>query len=198
MWRVLFRLIGTRRWRAVGVVLAAFAYVSATVGVLPSPASIAKVSDRLTGERYPCEGGACSCGSAAECWTTCGCQSMEAKLAWAAREGVAVPAWVDVDRDEVAAANGSGGGSCPLCHVEGETRVADGRGAGDRAPTFRTVGCGVLKLLIATPTVPSRAPGADAVAYAPERAAVGRWPRLERVGRLAAEVPVPPPRRAPA
>ena len=185
------------RWcRAAGVLAAGVAYIAATIGVMPSPASVGKVSQRLTGERYPCENGSCGCHSARECWTTCGCQSMEAKLAWAKREGVPVPAYVHVDRDRLASGSASGGGSCPLCHHEDGDALASDDDHGNGWPTIRTAGCGVLKLLIAVPTVPSRAPVVDAVEDVARRSPVRRWPRLEWDGRLAAEVPTPPPRLA--
>ena len=42
---------------------------------------------------FPCQGEACDCRSAAECWASCCCHSDAEKLAWAKKNGVLPPDW---------------------------------------------------------------------------------------------------------
>ncbi len=73
-----------RRWLVVGVAL--LGYLTGAVGV-PVPASI--VQD--VSQPFPCQGHACGCGSAAQCWNSCCCYTPQQKLAWAERNGVTPP-----------------------------------------------------------------------------------------------------------
>jgi hypothetical protein len=41
--------------------------------------------------RYPCEDFACGCASAARCWKSCCCNTLEEKVAWANENGVVIP-----------------------------------------------------------------------------------------------------------
>lgn len=66
-------------------VLSLLAFLCAGVGVVPTREWLGKVGIGFGAERYPCEHGRCGCSSAHECWTTCRCQTLEMKLAWAAR-----------------------------------------------------------------------------------------------------------------
>jgi hypothetical protein len=50
-------------------------------------------------EPFPCQAHGCGCSSAFQCWTNCCCFTQAEKLAWAARQGVAVPEYV-ASRDQ--------------------------------------------------------------------------------------------------
>ena len=70
----------------------AFALVvlyATVVSGLPLPIA-QKVTGQLT--RFPCEGASCGCASASQCWKSCCCSTLEEKIAWARKHGVAVPA----------------------------------------------------------------------------------------------------------
>ena len=78
--------IGKRRLRRPFVWLLIAQQVLAGAGVsLPCPAAAAGA------ERYPCEHCGCGCQSAVQCWTQCSCFTFEEKVAWAQRNGIAVP-----------------------------------------------------------------------------------------------------------
>jgi hypothetical protein len=80
------------------------AFLWASVGVLPSPRMIESLllHLRLAGtsaggdptERFPCEGCACGCGSAQECWSNCCCHTEQERIQWAIDRGVEPPASV--------------------------------------------------------------------------------------------------------
>jgi hypothetical protein len=73
-------------------VLALLQFLVLSLGVpLPSPANSA--SDR-SGERYPCQGSACGCSTAAKCWTACCCMTNQQKLLWARENGITPPSYV--------------------------------------------------------------------------------------------------------
>jgi len=92
------------RGRVLVVVSTAVSFVCASIGVLPSPRMIERLLVQLqlavvsTGtdpaERFPCEGCACSCGSARECWSSCCCHTEEERIRWAIDQGVEPPASV--------------------------------------------------------------------------------------------------------
>ena len=68
--------------------LALVAYVASTTGYpLPLPAG-----DQDTSTPYPCQGHACGCQSAAQCWDNCCCYSPAERLAWIRSHDVALPA----------------------------------------------------------------------------------------------------------
>jgi len=67
---------------------------------LPCPAAAAG-----SAERFPCEHCGCGCRSAEQCWAHCCCFTAQEKVAWAKRNGVAVPEYaVAAARAETAAA----------------------------------------------------------------------------------------------
>lgn len=74
------------RWR----VLALVQFLVVSLGIpLPSPATSTDSS-----ERFPCQGHACGCSTAAKCWTACCCMTQRQKLVWALENGVTPPAYV--------------------------------------------------------------------------------------------------------
>ena len=77
------------------------------VSGLPLP--IAKeVSSQWT--RFPCESSSCGCSSAAQCWKSCCCSSLEAKIEWARANGVTIP-------DNVLRQAGSAQSCCAVSEV---------------------------------------------------------------------------------
>jgi hypothetical protein len=42
---------------------------------------------------FPCQGKACDCASADDCWASCCCHNDDEKLAWAAKNGISPPEW---------------------------------------------------------------------------------------------------------
>lgn len=68
------------------------AFVLASQGLLPSAERLAALGLIASGsERFPCEGCACGCVSAAHCWTSCCCHTLDERLAWAEAHGVPIP-----------------------------------------------------------------------------------------------------------
>jgi hypothetical protein len=80
---------GTWRRRLLTATVA-FAYVGA-IGGLPLPAP----STGETGRPFPCQGHACGCRNAEQCWRHCCCYTMREKIAWAQGHRVQPPAYVD-------------------------------------------------------------------------------------------------------
>lgn len=74
---------------------------------LPSPAAIG------THERFPCEQCGCGCRSAEQCWRHCCCMTNRQKVAWAKRNGVAVPPFVVTNAEREALAERPR--TCPHC-----------------------------------------------------------------------------------
>jgi len=85
-------------------VLSLSSYLVTSIGV-PLPRR-AEASD---GKPFPCQGHACGCGSAAQCWKQCCCYTPRQKLAWAIQNQVEPPASLvaevgaDDQRDSIAA-----------------------------------------------------------------------------------------------
>ncbi len=84
-WRFEKWVWGLRR-RPIAVAALAI-YLAAVVGV-PLPAALKKQRDAA----FPCQGHACGCLSARECWEHCCCFSPKQKLAWARSHGITPPA----------------------------------------------------------------------------------------------------------
>jgi hypothetical protein len=79
--------ISARRLRQPFIWLIIVQQFLAGAGVpMPCPAVAAG-----SAERYPCEHCGCGCASAEQCWLHCSCFTFEQKVAWARRNGVAVP-----------------------------------------------------------------------------------------------------------
>lgn len=183
-----------------GVLPALMGVLVLVVGIAPTPGAIADVLRGVFNERYPCEGSSCGCSSAHECWTSCQCQSMAAKVAWAEREGVAIPGYVP--RAELAACaevGGSEGGHCPLCRTGGDAETESGEEGGEAeddwwGPRLCSAVCGDGQLFFAIGSIPGIR--ACDVELAPVRErqvlVVGGYRMMDGVD--ATEAPEPPPR----
>jgi len=91
------RLVGLKHlWRRHGYRLCRglvlWAFVLSAVGV-PFPTGVAK--DRSV--PFPCQGKACGCRTAEECWRHCCCNTPEQRLAWARARGVTPPPYAVLD-----------------------------------------------------------------------------------------------------
>ena len=103
-------------------------FVVASMGVMPSPASLVRWFGGVAA-RHPCEGHSCGCGTAHDCWTSCCCHTPEQRLAWAIREGVQPPAFVKYTQAQwIAAANAvkPGSASCGGCVAGVQAKLARG------------------------------------------------------------------------
>jgi len=125
-------LVRSWRWR-VTCVLAMVAYLATAIG-FPVPA----LTVQDLSQPFPCQGHACGCRNARECWQHCCCFTPGEKLAWAEAHGVQVPAdaegWRDArlrDREKCACGGCAGIGgvarsagppaeacSCPRCAAD--------------------------------------------------------------------------------
>lgn len=95
--------------------LALVAYVASVVGYpLPLPASDQKRNDSIP---YPCQGHACGCNSAAQCWESCCCYTPAERLAWVKRHGIELPAST-LTALTTAAANQTGHATKSCCRHE--------------------------------------------------------------------------------
>ncbi len=74
--------------------------ISTTIAGLAKASSASHAGD----ERYPCEGCACGCGSALECWTACCCHTPHERVVWALANGVKPPATLVVSQSQWARA----------------------------------------------------------------------------------------------
>jgi len=80
------------RLRAVVAWMCLLAFIVASQGLMPSAALLTRLGVLpVSGERYPCEGCACGCGSAEHCWTSCCCHTLEERVDWAIANNVAIP-----------------------------------------------------------------------------------------------------------
>jgi len=106
--------IRTRSLRRPFVCLVIAQQLLAGAGIsLPCPAA-----DAGSAERYPCEHCGCGCRSAEQCWLHCGCFTIQQKIAWARRNGVAVPEFImAAAKREAAAPRKTSCGAC--CHRRG-------------------------------------------------------------------------------
>jgi hypothetical protein len=101
--------IGKRRLRRPFAWLLIVQQLVAGAGIsLPCPAAAASK------ERYPCEHCGCGCRSAEQCWTHCSCFTFDEKVAWARRNGIAVPAYAEAAAKRMAA--GPRKPTCPHAH----------------------------------------------------------------------------------
>ncbi len=69
----------------------------ALAGVLISSLGIAFVpATRLSSSQaFPCQGGHCGCSTAAQCWQSCCCTTVDERLAWAEANDVTPPAFLN-------------------------------------------------------------------------------------------------------
>lgn len=119
-----------------------------TTGLIPNSLWASRVLGSLSGERYPCESGACGCGSAKQCWTTCRCQPMSQKVIWAQRNGVQIPEYVVLSL--VSWSDSGAQPACSLCS-SGESNQAqvNQHPAEDGLPTLTPFGCRGIEFLLA-------------------------------------------------
>ncbi len=106
-------------------------YLAASLGVLPSPAFVARWIGRFQsgGERFPCEGGSCGCASAKECWSSCCCTTEVERLAWAIRNNIEPPKDVSFSTatwDAALKRAGRAGAHCSLCIVQARQDIEVG------------------------------------------------------------------------
>jgi hypothetical protein len=107
--------IGTRYLRRPFAWLLIVQQLLAGAGVLlPCPPAAAG-----SGERYPCEHCGCGCRSAEQCWTHCSCFTFEEKVAWARRNGIAVPEYAVAAAKREAAAPRKPACAHAHCHHRG-------------------------------------------------------------------------------
>lgn len=95
--------------------VALLAYQLAALGLAPHIDSALEARLGHSGQRFACEGHACGCVSAEQCWNSCCCFSVRERLVWATANHVAPPASfrdvIALERQDVA----STGHSC--CHA---------------------------------------------------------------------------------
>ncbi len=109
-------------------------YLVASLGVMPTPAIVARwlgvaISTVEGAERYPCEKHACGCVSALECWSNCCCHTPRQRLVWAITHGVQPPDSVKFSDDQwIAASNDvkAGSAECSACVAQIHNRLARG------------------------------------------------------------------------
>ncbi len=71
--------------------------ISFLLAYFPVPIPVFRgVADASSGS-FPCQGGACGCGSAKSCWMNCCCMGPAARKAWAKRNGVTPPSYAVLD-----------------------------------------------------------------------------------------------------
>ncbi len=199
---------------ALGVVGLA-AYLAAAIGVSPSPAYLARLFGHAAASlgmadepSYPCQGGACACGSAHECWTTCQCHTLAQKVAWARQHHVPVPDYVDLSPLEstVAQKPAKAKPACPLCCAAETDDAAPTSAAvepegceaetSDRSglPTLTALGCKGLQTLLASVVVPVVAQPAHLLFANPTRVYQAIPYDCGRLAWRSLEVTPPPPR----
>ncbi|MBY0522373.1 MAG: hypothetical protein K2R98_03205 [Gemmataceae bacterium] len=88
--RRLLRQHGPRLRRGLVITVALAAYLTSALGIpLPVPTA------QDVSQPFPCQGHACGCRSADQCWQQCCCYSPEEKLSWAKDHHVEPPAHVN-------------------------------------------------------------------------------------------------------
>ena len=103
--------------------LALLAYVASVVGYpLPLPAAVEQ-DDRTP---FPCQGHACGCNSAQQCWESCCCYTPAERLAWIRQHDVSVPAATLQALNAAAAEEAPATKSC--CHRTQDHLADDGCG----------------------------------------------------------------------
>ena len=173
-----------RRLTAAGTLLA---FIAATVGVPLPPPPVVKDG----GKAFPCQGRACGCQTAEECWRHCCCTTPEERWAWAAEHNVTPPAYAERPADDgwrttpLRERGGEKGGCCACCKGK--------QPPGRWGSTASALACrGLSTQWVTTGAVPATPPAAS---RRPEAAAVerivvgGAAPR-----RVFRAPPLPPPR----
>jgi hypothetical protein len=78
-------------------ILSSVVLISFLFGYFPIPIPVFRGSADASSDAFPCQGGACGCGSAKSCWTSCCCMGPAARKAWAKRNGVTPPSYAILD-----------------------------------------------------------------------------------------------------
>jgi|694.fasta_scaffold89972_2 hypothetical protein len=78
-------------------ILSSVVLISFLFGYFPIPIPVFRGSADASLGEFPCQGGACGCGSAKSCWTSCCCMGPAARKAWAKRNGVTPPSYAILD-----------------------------------------------------------------------------------------------------
>lgn len=128
--RVPFWRSMSRRLLAVGVL---FAYLAAVFGLpLPPPVVI-----KDGGKLFPCQGHACGCLTAEDCWRHCCCHTPEERWAWAKENRVQPPEYAEkpgaAHADLCDSTEPRHAGECPCCKGKGARRDLDSTPLGGRA-----------------------------------------------------------------
>ncbi|MFI4897054.1 MAG: hypothetical protein ACIARR_04435 [Phycisphaerales bacterium JB059] len=168
--------------------------LSVSIGVLPTPASIARLVGVVAPPAYPCAGGMCGCSSARACWTTCQCQPLSAKVAWAHRHGVEIPAYVDLS--ERALARSTEAPACPLCPGAEGASVANGEPS--PLPSMSALRCRGIELLMVVPVAPATTRAQLDRVLAPASRVIPRLRDQVAPDSRCIDAPTPPPRSAAA
>ena len=195
-WRPLFR-----RLIAIGVL---FAYLAAAIGLPIPPPLIVKDG----GKPFPCQGHACGCQTAEDCWRHCCCHTPEERWAWAEENHVQPPEYAEkpaakgwrttplreVDEHQATASTScpccKGDGACPNCHAASSN---PSQPAPQRGYTVSPLHCqGLTTQWVTTGVVPTEPPTS---APRPQPAATGRlFPADFSARRVAQSPPSRPPR----
>ncbi len=145
--------------RAIAVAAVLMAYCMASLGLAPSPSSVISwLGVAISTDRYPCEGCACGCASARECWTRCCCHSEHERLVWAILAGVMPPDDVVFsDEQWIAAINDitPGRAHCALCVTQVKDELRHGIAAPEPRQVAATCDRGCSKAQASTPAAPA-------------------------------------------
>jgi hypothetical protein len=123
---------GARRLIHAAVAFAMLLVIAmASMGVMPTPASLGRVFGASigSGDPYPCQDCGCGCAGATECWTACCCHTPHQRLVWALERGILPPMGVRfTDADWIAAANAikPGSATCGACVARLKAGLAAG------------------------------------------------------------------------
>ncbi len=176
--------------RRFSLVLGLLAYLLAGQGILPSASFFARHSPFA--ERFPCEGCACGCASARECWLNCCCHSLQERLEWARANGVTPPAYaaaaIERETDEP--------DTCELCRAANHPRAAARPAGFNRGLVMSALGCrGISEWIAFTAPIPQSALPGELIAVPRCRGTVARH-HADATSNNRLEVPTPPPRAA--